>query len=85
MLDGQSTKLYIKVKQNRFFQFYSMSKQSRGPALIINNEKFNDKSLTRTGSKVDRDNLNDLLDEFGFQVSQHYCFGEPSFHPKLLS
>ena len=52
-----------------------MSKRSRGPALIINNENFNDKSLTRTGSKVDKNNLNDLLDEFGFQVKSFFWVG----------
>jgi hypothetical protein len=45
-----------------------MSKKPRGQALIINNESFDGKSPTRTGSKVDRANLNDLLEEFGFEV-----------------
>ena len=61
-------KIHIIIMTSLFTQAYPMTKPVRGKAIIINNEWYENKEHMRSGSSIDRENLETLFSELHFET-----------------
>ncbi|XP_067009140.1 caspase-1 [Anabrus simplex] len=71
LLNGNET-LFAKMPVAMDARYYNMDHRRRGLAVIFNHEHFDIRTLKpRSGTRVDRDNLQESLKYLGFEVSVH--------------